>query len=231
MRKIILSIGVLSLLSVGVSANNTNDMFEDSSIGIDVGTTGIGGTFVKKIKKYDKWGIRLGYHKYSKNFTDDVDNVHYDMDLDLEDAQFMLDFHPWCNSFKFTFGTLYNGTDLDGKITPRAGNYQLNGHQYSATDVGYINTKVDFKNDFAPYIGIGWDTSFYKPKKSWGFTFNIGVAYYGKSKVSYDAYVNNPTIANDLRNDLEVERKNLEDDINDYKYIPYISIGFNYKFN
>ena len=230
MRKVALSISLISLLSVSLYAN-TNDFFQDSSIGLDVGTTGVGATFVKKIKQYDKWGIRVGYHKYSKNFTDDVDNVHYDMDLNLEDVQLMADFHPWCNSFKITFGALYNGTDANGKITPKAGGtYKLNGNNYNSNQIGYINTKVEFKNDFAPYIGIGWDTSFYKPKNSWGFTFNLGIAYYGNSKVTYNAYIKDPSVANNIYNDLEKERIKLEDDINDYKYIPYVSVGFNYKF-
>lgn len=205
--------------------------FSNISLGSEIGTTGFGFIVVRKLKKYPKWGIRIGAHKYTKNFNDDVNDVHYDMDLNLKDVQFMVDYHPWMSSFKITLGTLYNGTDLDGKITPNTnGVYTLNGNHYNSNQVGYINSKVEFKNDFAPYIGIGWDTSFYKPKKSWGFIFNIGVAYYGNSKVNFNAYIKDPNIANQIKNDLEKERIDLENDINDFKYIPYVSIGFNYKF-
>ena len=228
MKKIILSLGVVSLLAV-VSLSAKVD-FNDTSIGADIGTTGIGITGVKKLKGYeDKWGVRVGYHQYSKSFNTTDNKADYDFDLELQDFQLMADYHPWNTSFKVTFGALYNGIELDGKITPKGGTITIGGTPYTTAELGGVKTKVEFANNIAPYIGIGWDTSFYKPKNSWGFTFNLGVAYSGSAKVSYSADYG--AVQKDVIDEkLEVEKKSLQDDLDKYKYIPYISIGANYKF-
>jgi len=228
MKKIILSLGVVSLLAV-VSLSAKVD-FNDTSIGADIGTTGIGITGVKKLKGYeDKWGVRVGYHQYSKSFNTTDNKADYDFDLELQDFQLMADYHPWNTSFKVTFGALYNGIELDGKITPKGGTITIDDTPYTTDELGGVKTKVEFANNIAPYIGIGWDTSFYKPKNSWGFTFNLGVAYSGSAKVSYSADYG--TVEKYIIDEkLEVEKKSLQDDLDKYKYIPYISIGANYKF-
>jgi len=227
---------LFSTVAVAFLAVNSHAEFnlQDTSVGADIGTTGIGVTAVKKIKGYeDKWGVRVGYHQYSKNYTTTEDQTDYDFDLDLQDFQIMADYHPWNTAFKLTFGVLYNGTDLTGNIKPSGTYIYIEGERYSLDQVGSVDTKVDFDNDIAPYIGIGWDTSFYKPNNSWGFTFNLGVAYTGSAKVSYTPHYG-PAIDDDtkaqLESDLEEARISLQDDLDDYKYLPYISIGFNYKF-
>ena len=92
---------------------------EDASLGADIGTTGVGVTYVKKLKNYDnKWGIRVGYHQFSKSYTTTQNKANYDFDLDLQDVQIMADYHPWSTSFKVTLGAMYNGNELKGKITP-----------------------------------------------------------------------------------------------------------------
>ena len=230
MKKILFSSVLVSILSVNALADF--NFKEDASLGADVGTTGIGVTYVKKLKGYEnKWGVRVGYHQASLNYDTTDNQAHYDFDLDLQDVQLMADYHPWNTSFKFTFGAMYNGTDLTGKVTPNGGtSYEFNGHTYTTNDIGYVDVKVDYENDIAPYVGFGWDTSFYKPSKKWGFTFNLGVVYVGSAKVSYSPYIKNAAARDQILKDLEVEKKSLEDDLDDYKYLPYISIGFNYKF-
>ena len=229
MKKIVLSIGVISLLAV--SSLNAQVDFSNTSVGGDIGTTGIGITGVKKLKGYDdKWGVRVGYHQFSKSFNTTDNEADYDFDLDLQDFQLMADYHPWNTSFKVTFGALYNGTEFDGKITPKGGTtITIGGTPYTTGELGGVKTKVKFDNTIAPYIGIGWDTSFYKPKNSWGFTFNLGVAYTGSAKVSYTADYGS-VAKSEIDAKLEIEKASLQDDLDKYKYLPYLSIGFNYKF-
>ena len=229
MKKILFSTIVTAVLAVSSQAEIN---LQDTSVGADIGTTGIGVTAVKKIKGYeDKWGVRVGYHQYSTNYDTTSDNTKYDFDLDLQDFQVMADYHPWNTSFKITFGAMYNGNDLTGKITPSGTTITIDGKSYSINQLGYVDTKVDFDNNIAPYIGIGWDTSFYKPNKSWGFTFNLGVAYTGSAKVSYTPHWGTDTTnRSEIVDKLEKARVSLQDDLDDYKYLPYISIGFNYKF-
>jgi len=231
MKKILSSVVVASCLASSLVADVSQIDWSNSSIGADVGTTGIGITGVKQLKDYPKWGVRVGAHKLSKNYTTTDNKADYDFDLNLADIQLMADYHPWMSSFKVTFGALYNGTDLKGKIKPRGTKFIFNGIEYDTGDLGSVDTKVDFDNTIAPYIGIGWDTSFNKPEKKWGFTFNLGVAYTGSAKVSYTPHIIKNIDEDKLRKDLDKEKASLQDDLDKYKYLPYISIGFNYKFN
>jgi len=228
MKKFLFSTVVVASLAVSSQAEVN---LKDISLGADIGTTGYGVTAVKKLSGFDdKWGVRVGYHQYSKTYNKTSDNTKYKFDLDLGDIQLMADYHPWNTAFKLTFGAMYNGNELDGKITPNsASQIIIDGTPYTSTDLGGVDVKVDFDNTIAPYVGIGWDTSFYKPNKTWGFTFNLGVAYLGSAKVSYSPKYGSVSSAI-IDAKLEKEKASLQDDLDDFKYLPFISIGFNYKF-
>ncbi len=231
MNRFVFSFVVATILGVSSQAG---DKFKDFSLGVDAGTTGIGITAVKKLDlSNDKWGVRIGYHQYSLSYDTTSDNTNYNFDLDLQDFQLMADYHPFRNSFKITFGALYNGTDLKGKIEPNNTTIVIDGTTYSTSQLGYVDTEVDFDNSIAPYLGIGWDTSFYKPNNSWGFTFDIGIAYTGSATVSYTPHygtaIDDATKA-EIEDSLERARISLQNDLDDYKFLPYVSLGFNYKF-
>ncbi len=127
---------------------------------------------------------------------------------------------------------------------------------YSVSEIGAIETKVDF-DPVAPYIGFGWDTSFDK-KSGFGFTFDLGIAYQGAAQATYKikygealdpekatADIEDPIlkqqaiaeiearqkeIKDELEKELDKEMISLQDELDKYEWMPYISIGFNYKF-
>ena len=136
--------------------------------------------------------------------------------------------------------------------------FTFNGKDYSynINELGSIQTKVDF-DPVAPYVGFGWDTSFDK-KSGFGFTFDLGVAYQGAAQASYalrygealdidkvtadipDGPVKEAKIKeikdkqqeikNELESSLDAEMVSLQNELDKYEWLPYISIGFNYKF-
>jgi hypothetical protein len=229
MKSIILSF-CISFLLVTDSLGLNSD-FYDSSIGTDIGTTGIGITGVKKID--DKWGFRVGYHKYSKSFDFDDDFTKYDLELDLQDFQLMADYHIYNSSFKITFGLMHNGSDFTGSVKPANGTtITINDDTYNISDLGSVDVDIDFKNKIAPFIGIGWDTSFYKPRGSFGFTFNLGIIYSGKLEIGYNPnFITTDTnIINSVNSSLDKAKQEFNDNTNDFEYSPYISVGCNYKF-
>ena len=231
MKLILPSIILIMMFFINIQAKSNE--FYNTSLGADIGSTGFGITVVTKLKEYEKWAIRIASHKLNTNYTTTDDTADYDFDVKLGDIQLMADYHPWNTSFKYTFGALYNNTKFDGKITPNGGNYTFNKHTYSTSEIGRVDTHVEFSNTIAPYIGIGWDTSFYKPDNSWGFSFNLGIIYSGSAKVSYSPAFGS-MVADDMKkqieNDLEVQKSSLQDTLDKYKIMPYVSIGFNYKF-
>ncbi len=232
-------------------ANSTDE--KGISIGGDVSLYGLG--LNAKMKIGDSFGIRAGFDKFEKNDIEinvenegDID-TKYEFDANLQDFFIVGDYHPWKGSFRISGGMMINGTTLDGVITPKAKadndiEFEFNGHKYSTKDVGSVNTKVDW-DPIAPYVGIGWDTSFDK-KEGWGFICDLGVAFNGSAKATYsinygEALKENPNdnalekeakrlSRESIKKDLDEEKLKLQDDLDDYKILPYISLGVNYKF-
>ncbi len=218
---------------------------EGVSVGMDAGLLGLGANVKAKVAQ--SVGVRAGFQYFHKDgIEEESDNVHYNFDVTLNGMYGYADWHPWKGSFKITGGLLYNNSDVKGLITPATSqSFEFQGHTYSTNDIARVHTLVDF-DPVAPYLGIGWDTSFDK-KRGFGFTFDLGVAYQGAAKVSYTVDYKeleksgNPAVdqaaeqaraqlIQNINHDLEEEKVSLQEELDKYKYLPYISIGFNYKF-
>jgi hypothetical protein len=239
MKKILLS----SVLLVSMAQADFKEFQNQGlAVGAQVGIFGFGLNI--KDKMNDTIGVRAGFDMLSINdyeVTDDKTNTKYNFDLKLQDFMLVGDYHPWKGSFRTTAGVIMNKSSLDGEVTPNlAQEFEFQGTTYSTDDIAKVNTKADF-DPIAPYVGIGWDTSFAK-KKGFGFTFDIGVIFQGSAKVDYSVDYKelvNPTatetairekLISDINKDLEKEKVSLQDDLDKYEILPYMSIGFNYKF-
>ncbi len=239
-----------SLFMTPIFASNIE--LQGNTVGAEVSMYGLGLNYKAKFSDY--LGIRASFDKFKKSdieLTEETNGIetNYNFDLDLNDMLFIGDYHPWRGSFKLSAGMIINNSNLDGVITPKAKDdndfeFTFNGHIYSTKEVGSVNTKVDW-DPVAPYIGIGWDTSFDKDK-GWGFTCDLGIAFQGSAKATYsvnygEALKDNPDdtpiekeakaeTRRRIKSDLDEEMNKLQDDLDDYKILPYISFGINYKF-
>jgi hypothetical protein len=235
------------------------------SLGANIGgLAGIGIGANVKYKVDDRFAVRAGFDIFSVSDVEIEDeDVTYNFDAKVQDLNLLIDWHPWEGSFRTSAGILVNSSDLDGDITPTVANgknieFTFNGtkYSYSADEVGSIHTVADF-DPIAPYVGIGWDTSFDKDK-GWGFTFDLGVAFTGSMKADYsikygealdidkatagipdgpekDAKIaeikrEQKKIEDELSKELDKEMVTLQDELDKYKILPFVSIGFNYKF-
>jgi hypothetical protein len=93
--------------------------------------------------------------------------------------------------------------------------------------VGALSGKVDF-DDIAPYVGIGWDTTFGKDN-CFGLVFELGVLYQGSPDVNL---VSSGPIASDptFQAELAKETAALQDDLDEYKFYPVVAVGLSYRF-
>ena len=230
MKKILLS----SVLLVSmVQAEYSGFESQQLSVGAQVGIFGFGLNI--KDKMNDTIGVRAGFDMFSISGVDIGDNeLKYEADYDasIQNYSLLVDWHPWKGSFRTSAGLVLNNSKIEGVITPSSNlDFEIQGHKFEAKDVGSIDTLVDF-DSIAPYIGIGGDTSFNK-KKGFGFTYDLGIIFQGSAKIGYTPHFTDSatqTIKDDLTNRLEDEKKSLQDDLDNYKILPYLSIGFNYKF-
>ena len=86
-------------------------------------------------------------------------------------------------------------------------------------------------NTFAPYAGIGWDTTF-GDDDNWGVVFDLGVVYSGSPELAISAAVNstNQTIIDQFEEDKNKEITQLQDDLNQFEFWPVLSAGIVYQF-
>ncbi len=252
------------------SAAQAEIVYQGTSVGAEASLFGIGANIKGKFNDY--YGIRASFDTFSINdYEVEDDTTKYNFDLKLQDLMLVGTYHPWAGSFNLQGGMIVNNSVLDGDITPNARQgdtieFDFNGkhHVYKISELGSIHTKVDF-DPIAPYVGLGWDTSFDK-KKGLGFIFNVGVAYQGSATARYninygpaldidkriaeetadipDGPQKEAKIAEitaevkerkqeldaELKKDLDAEMLSLQEELDKYEWVPYVGIGFNYKF-
>jgi len=239
MKKVFTATTISLILASGLSAT---EGFDNISVGSQVGIFGLGANVKYKIN--EQFGVKAGFDMFSVSdyeVEDEETYTKYNFDLKLQDFMIIGDYHPWKGSFKTSAGIIVNSSSLDGEVTPSLSQeFKFQDRTYSTDDIAKVNTKADF-DPVAPYVGIGWDTSFNK-EKGFGFTFDIGVIFQGSAQIDYNVDYKeliNPTpeeelardiIINDINKDLEKEKISLQKELDKYELLPYISIGFNYKF-
>ncbi|NPA28251.1 MAG: hypothetical protein GXN91_04345 [Epsilonproteobacteria bacterium] len=196
---------------------------------LKIGTLGVGADFEHMFNK--KHGVRLNVNGIKISRDEELDDITYDLDLKLFTAGILYDYHPWEGSFRVTTGLYYNNNKLEGTARPTSP-VTIGDRTYQPDQIGQIDAKIDFENEVAPYVGIGWSST---EKNGWHFTADIGVMYAGEPQVWAQAtpgpaLQDQPDLVNQLQQDIEKERQNIYEDIKDYKWWPVIMIGVQKKF-
>ncbi len=198
---------------------------------LKVGTLGVGLDISRALN--DGVALRLNVNGLKINRTETLDDVDYDASLKLLTAGLLADYYPFENGFRLSAGAYYNGNKLDGTATPAdTQSVKIGDQTFTGAQLGHLDAKVDFKK-FAPYLGIGWGND--SRRKGWGFTFDLGVLYQGSPKVYAKGYVdaNAPgkaALQTQIDTEVEKERQNIANDIDNYKWYPVVMIGINYTF-
>lgn len=218
--KIIIAIAALAAGS-GLAAGAASAQV---SVSGSVGTTG--GTVEAKIKVAPIVAIRGGYNYFQYEADDTYDDIAYQGDLDLSTAGAFVDVHPFGNAFMLTGGAYFGEKTLDLFATPTT-NVQIGNQTYTPAQVGTLNLTGDLE-DTAPFVGLGWDTSF--DTSGLGFRFIAGAMFTGTPAI--DLTASGGTLSNDpgFQTQLANEVQNLQDDIDDYEIYPVVQVGLSLTF-
>ncbi|NOX25021.1 MAG: hypothetical protein GXP59_02700 [Deltaproteobacteria bacterium] len=167
--------------------------------------------------------LQVNGFKYNKTITET--QVTYDGRMKLFSAGAIADIYPFAGKFRISGGLYYNGNKIDITGTPTSTQtFTFNGTSYTAAQVGSVHGTIDF-NNLAPYLGIGWGDAI-SSGSPFGFSFEVGALYQGKPKTSI---VTSKT-APGLSADIAAEKKKLDDSLNNFKFYPVVSLGFNWRF-
>lgn len=215
MNKLVRPIALTSLLLVAGHA--AADGF---ALGAKVSTLGLGLEGTTRLS--DSFNLRGGINSYSRDFDETVDDIRYNADLDLKSAALLVDWHPFAGTFRVSAGLLHNKNEASLTATPTS-DVTIGSRTYTPSEVGTLSGDVKFKKS-APYLGVGWGNAVSKANR-FGFTAEIGALFQGKPDVtlrSSNASVNQA--------DLQREEQDFENQMDDFKVYPVLSIGFSYRF-
>ncbi len=196
----------------------------DNSVSIKAGLLGAGLEAGRSLS--DSIGARIGINYFTYDYSATESDIEYDFSLGLKTLSVLLDWHPFRGSFRLSGGIVFNGNRLDASATS-SDTYDIGDRTYTASEVGSLDGEIDF-DDVAPYVGLGWDTSFGR-KEGLGFLFEIGAIYQGSPRVDLSA--SGPIASDpDFINNLSKEEDNLQSALDNFTYYPVLAVGLSYRF-
>lgn len=192
------------------------------------GTVGFGGGIAASFNKH--LGARIGYttYEYSVNDLEESD-LRLDGTAEIGGAQAFLDWHPFGGAFRVSAGAVENAS-LSAHAEPIASTYTLNGVTYAADEIGEATGTAKY-DSISPYLGIGFGHPLSIDGR-FALTADFGVVFTGSPKVELNATcaVPNAMLCSQIEADVLAEEAELQDDADQLKYWPVMSIGVSYRF-
>ena len=191
------------------------------SIGPSLSTLGLGLELGYRPSNY--FAIRAGGNFFDYDKSLELDGIDYDGSLDLRSAGLIADIHPFGGGFRLSFGARLNLNEASLSARPTE-NTEIGDRVYTPAEIGRIKGEVDFDR-FAPYVGLGYEGS-PLPTEAFTLSLDLGVMYHGAPNVDLSATGHAATLAEDL----EEERRKVEDEIETYKFYPVIALTAKLRF-
>lgn len=170
--------------------------------------------------------LRLGLNRYHAKGDGTEDNVEYTVDVRLRTLGLLADWHPYDGVFRVTGGILHNGNTVT--VTGRPNDsLRIGNSSYSPSEIGTLTYDVGFRK-LAPYLGFGFGNAL-RQSQAFSFVIDFGLMFHGfpdvdMSASGWTAYTSR------FQADLAREERDLEEDLQYFRYYPVISFGFTYRF-
>lgn len=203
--------------------------FKPAAVRAEVGTTGYGGAISWNANPYV--GVTLGYNGGDISWSDDisVNGTKYDLDMDNNLTYLNAEIRPWANWFYMAAGVAYIDNDYGLRGRPGTdGEIRIDGSTFGA-DVGDVVGSLSYKNNIAPYLGIGFSPAI---TNRWGVFGEIGAYYNGNPTVDlYNTGSQIATSANGrlITDAIDTERDKIRND-NEYEWLPVAKLGVSFRF-
>jgi hypothetical protein len=198
----------------------------DANVAIRFGTLGLGLEASKLVTGH--LGVRVGGAFFSVNSSPSRAGISYQASVKLHSGYGLVDFYPSeRGSFHLTGGVWTNPLTLSGTGQPGgSGTYTINGHSYTASQVGSLTLEAKFPS-VSPFAGLGFGTPANR-HSGLKFLFDIG-AVIGQPTVSLTstAAASNAQLANDLAAQIATTQSDFRKNL---KVYPILALGVGYRF-
>ncbi len=204
--------------------------FKPASVRAEVGTTGYGGAISWSANPYV--GVTLGYNGGDISWSDDlsINGSKYDLDMENNLTYLNAEIRPWANWFYVAAGVAYVDNDYDINRRVGAGeSFTVNGVDFLADSPNgaAINGQLSYKNNIAPYVGIGFSPAI---TNRWGVFGEIGAYYNGNPTVTLTPSGSaTNTSGTDFVTEVGREEQEIRND-NEYEWLPVAKLGVSFRF-
>ena len=196
----------------------------DFGVGVKAGTLGLG--VEGRWDPVPIFDVRVGMNTYDYDTDESTAGIDYDAELALDSYYVTGNINFPLSPLRLTAGAFANNNEVNVVSQDTGGqDIELGGVTFPADVVGTLTGSASF-DDFAPYVGVGFD---FEPFDKFGLNLDIGLLWQGEPRIGLSADGTGSGLA-PFEAALEVERQELEDDLSDYKAWPVISLAFVYNF-
>ncbi len=212
----------------------------DIGIGAKVGTAGAGFDFSVGLTK--TINARLSLTSFDIDGQEETltvgddgaeGDVEAELDLDYGATALFIDWHVFDGTFHVTAGLFKNNgkAKMTGELQESV---IIDGQQLDVADIagGEVSGSISLGDSYQPYLGVGWGRKAGE-ESGLSVTVDLGVAMLDP-EVELEADLNvgsvNFTDQADLNQTLRDAESDAEDEFDDFKLFPLISIGINYAF-
>lgn len=217
------------LLSSAMAAALASVAPASAGIGVDasVGTTGLSGHV--HVNAFPFVTLRGGVNYLDFELEDiEYDGIEYDTDFDFTQYGLYADLHPipLLSSFTITGGYVFGDRQLHLNSTPLEP-VEIGDMTFQPDQIGTLEGSADLGND-GIYAGIGWDGTT-RGLIPVGIVIRAGVIIGDAPEFSLRAVgglaEQDPMLQQILNEELAREVENLNEDAQDFRYFPVLSIG------
>jgi hypothetical protein len=157
--------------------------------------------------------------------TEALDDISYNMTIETATPGLMVDYYPNIGrSFRFTAGAVDNGNKLSASAAPQ-GDYGIGDNTYTSSEVGSLKSEITFSG-ITPYLGLGYQMH---ATENLSFDFDAGMLITNSPAVTMTADGSAAADAT-FQEDLEKQRKSLEDSLSSFEYMPMAKVSLTYRF-
>lgn len=213
---------ITTLLAAGAAiAFATPASAQTTHIGVTAGTLGIGPEVGYRTSNF---GVRGNATFFGLDRNVDSDGIEYDGELKLRSYGASVDFYPGGGGFRISPGVRISRNRIGLSATPTE-DVEIGDNVYTPAEIGVISGEVRAKK-LAPTLTVGWGSGV---GSGLYFGLDAGAMFQGAPRVKSletTGMLNDPA----LQADIDRERDEIEDDIDNYKIYPILQLALGYRF-
>lgn len=201
-----------------------------AAISAEVGTLGYGANIAWGANETTEVVAGWAGGDIAKAINDNFDakGVNYQLDTRFSNPYLGVQVRPAANWFTIGTGIIIPDNKLEVKANPNSdGTYHIGGEDYSQSDVGVLEGKLEHRNKVAPYLTVGFRPNI---DKNWGVFGEVGAAYLGQVDATVTATGASANMSQAQRDELAAQAEKDLEDKNYLKVLPIAKLGVTYRF-